>query len=235
MLLKLAYLGLSLLMTFLLIFIGSHAIRKTFSDPGKIKKKLTLLVALLLGWHVYVFITSTSGILMDLSFPPRFVLFLIVPAFIFTGIFVYKNRNQNWLQNIPSQWLIYYQSFRVFIETIFVFSVAQGILHKEVTIEGYNYDKVFAFTALIIGFLFQKNFIGKRGAILWNYLGLAVIAVILFLFQTTIYFPEWYDSKTALMPLAAVKYPYILVAGFLMPSAVFVHLLSIVQLRKAGR
>ncbi|MFZ1785372.1 MAG: hypothetical protein WAU23_09205 [Ferruginibacter sp.] len=229
--LKLAYLGLTLLMIGILMFIGSTAINKTFSDRKKRAGNLTILVLGLLAWQVYIYMLARTGVTQDLSFPPKFALLLIIPAFIFTGIFIVKNRKNAWIHNIPPHWLIYYQTFRVGIETLFVFTVAAGMLHPNVTIEGYNYDMVFACTAPIIGLLvFQFKTVSKKMALLWNYLGLAVIAVIIFLFISTIYYPQMYGADTAPFPTAFGMYPYVLVPGFLMPSAVFVHVLSIVQL-----
>ena len=109
-----------------------------------------------------------------------------------------------------------------------------GILHSNVTIQGFNYDMVFAFTAPFAAFLlFQKKPYKKKFAIFWNYLGLGVIASIIFLFITTIYFPHIYGVEIDLISTDFGKYPYVLVPAFLMPSAVFIHILSIVQLTKA--
>lgn len=230
MILKLGYLALSLIMTLLLIGIAKNALYKTFNKQMA-RKKLLLVVLGLLAWHLYILLMGTSGFLNNFEFPPRFALFLILPAFLFTGIFAYLNRNNAWLQNVPPSWLVYYQSFRILIETLFVFTVAAGILHKNVTIEGYNYDMVFGYSAPIIGYLFSRNIIKYRNlAIAWNYLGLAVIAFIIFLFMSTIYTPSLYGEELNLMPMEFTNYPYVIVAAFLMPSAVFVHVLSLTQL-----
>ena len=94
---------------------------------------------------------------------------------------------------------------------------------------------VFALTAPFVAFLlFQKTPFKKKMAIFWNYLGLAIIVSIIFLFITTIYFPHMYGSETNLISTDFGKYPYVFVPGFLMPSAVFIHILSIVQLSKAS-
>jgi len=231
MILKLAYIGLSLLMIIIVLAIGFKTINKTFTDKtvaGNLKMKL--IFGLLL-WQLYIFIIASSGVLESYELPPRFPLFLIIPAFIFTGIFIYKNRNSVWIQNINPKHLIYIQSFRIIVETIFVHSLAEGILHKNVTIEGYNMDMIFGFTALIIGYL-AFNKVTKSAVIIWNYLGIAVLASVIFVFMSSIYFPEIYDSSTPLIPMKSVMYPYILVAAFLMPLAVFIHVLSIVQLKK---
>jgi hypothetical protein len=47
--------------------------------------------------------------------------------------------------------------------------------------------------------------------------------------MTSIYAPELYGSEIPLLPLEAMGYPYVLIAGFLMPTAVFLHILSIIQ------
>ena len=235
MILKLAYIGLSILMTIILIQIGLKTIKKTYADSATVRKKRITLILSLLLYHVYIFTIASTGILENYEFPPKFALLLILPPFLFTGVFIYKNRNSNWIHNIPEHWLIYYQSFRILIETIFVFSIAQGIVHYQMTIEGYNYDLIFAISASIIAFLvFQKRTFPKRVAIWWNYIGLAVITVIIFLVQSAIYLPEIYGSQTTLLPVKFVIYPYVLVAGFLMPSAVFIHVLSIVQLSNSS-
>lgn len=215
-----------------IILIARHSIGKTF-DSSKQKNKLITLIATLLCWQIYMYALSLTNVLENLAFPPRFVLLMILPAFAFSGIFIFKNRNRQWIQQIPAHWLIFYQVFRVLIETIFVYSVAAQVLHPNVTIEGYNYDMVFACTAPVIGFLLMNNkekF--RRLAIIWNFIGLGVIAVIIFLFQASIYFPQIFGPDMIPFPIAFTKYPYFLVAGFLMPSAVFMHLLSIVQLTR---
>lgn len=187
----------------------------------------------LLVWNFYLYLVAESGIVQDFTLPPKGMMALILPAFIFTGLFIYFNRKEAWIGNIPPHWLIYYQTFRILIELLFVASVAEGVLHSNVTIEGYNFDLIFACTAPIIGYILQQDYIKYRKlALAWNYLGLGVIASIIFVFITTIFFPGFYGSETQLMPKAFGTYPYVIVAGFLMPSAVFMHVLSIVQLNK---
>jgi len=230
MCLKLGYIGLTFATVVFIFFIGFKAIKETSKNPGR--DKLTLIFSLLF-WQVFIYFISSGDILKSYDFPPRFAFAFILPSFIFTGIFLYLNRNKKWIKSIPEHWIIYFQSFRIFVETLFVLSVAHGILHYQVTIEGYNFDMVFAFTAPIIAFLvYNKKVLPRKTVLVWNYLGLMVIASIIFLFMTTIYKPEIYGSKVPLLPLEALTYPYVLIAGFLMPVAVFLHVLSILQLNK---
>ncbi|MBK8627640.1 MAG: hypothetical protein IPN86_19375 [Saprospiraceae bacterium] len=227
------YIALSIFMNFILYLIGMSCIHASFANPVQRKsKKVALLVGLVL-WQIYILIIGNSGILQDFSLPPRVLIFLVIPVFLFTAVFLVLNRHKAWIHNIPPHWLIFYQTFRIAIETLFVFSVAKGILPELVTIKGYNFDMIFACTAPILGYYVVKQKANYRSlALIWNYLGLAVIASIIFLFVTAIYFPQLYGGETSLFPKEFGLYPYPLVPGFLMPSAVFIHVLSILQLQK---
>ena len=99
--LQLAYIGLTFVMIWIVFKGGIYTINKTFFDVGIQKKKKLILVLGLLIWQVYILIIASSGFLISYSFPPRFALFLIIPSFVFTGIFLYKNKNHKWIQNIP--------------------------------------------------------------------------------------------------------------------------------------
>jgi len=231
--LKLGYIILTLLMIIAVISIGFKTINQTFLDNSVIKKKKMILVIGIVLWQVYIFIVASSGIIATYDLPPRFPLFLIMPAFLFTGIFIYKNRNNAWIQNIKPSTLIYIQVFRVAVETLFVFSISANVLPKIVTIEGYNFDMLIGLSAPIVAYLvFSRKMLPIKVALLWNYLGLAILASVVALFITSTFAPNLYGSDIPLISLEATRYPYVLIAAFLMPLAVFFHVLSIVQLSK---
>tara|TARA_B100000809_G_scaffold180897_1_gene178569 strand:- start:722 stop:1417 length:696 start_codon:yes stop_codon:yes gene_type:complete len=230
MYLKLGYLGLSVLITTFIFLLGNRAINAC-QDPRKSTKKIILGLGLFF-WNTYVYLVAISGVIQSFELPPKFPILLVLPTFVFIAIFLYSNKDKKWIDSIPKHWLIYIQSFRLVVETLFVISVSDGLLHYHVTIEGYNYDMLVGFSALIIGFLFHKKWVSENFVLYWNYTGLSVLAVVVFVFITTAFFPTLYGSKVSLMPLEALKYPFVLVASFLMPVAVFLHIWSILQLRK---
>ena len=231
MTIKTLYIYLSLFTAVLLFLIGNYTISKTFSSQNKSKNKRILLGFGLIGWLVYIYLIGESGFLLNFDFPPRFFLFMVLPAFIFTGVFLYKNRKNDWIKNIPKSWLIYFQTFRIGVELLFVYSLTEGLLNKEVTWEGYNYDLLMGITAPILGFLvFNRNIISQKVALWWNYLGILILASVIFLFISSLYLPQLFGSETVLLPKEVGSFPLVLIAGFLMPSAVFIHFLSIIQL-----
>lgn len=232
MTLQFGYVGLTIATCVFLLILGFNTISKSFPEE-KAKRKKTILVIALVLWQLYIYLITTSGFIKTLEFPPRFALSMIIPSFIFTGIFVARNSQKDWLMNIQPSTLFFFQSFRILVEVLFAASVTAGILHKEASIHGYNFDMIYAATIPIVGFLiFGLKHMSLRVIRAWNYLGLLVIASIIFVFMTTIYAPGMYGSEEALLPIEALTYPYVLVAGFLMPVAVFIHVLSIAQLNR---
>lgn len=232
--LELGYILLTFLVILIILFVYRYALSRIGLEKKEVNKRLAYAVFGLLAWLIYIYFMSKNGFLSDYSLPPRFPIFTIFPLFIFTGIVLYKNRNSEVFNVIPQSWSIYFQTFRIAVESLFVGTVAIGLLHKEVTIEGYNFDMVFAFTAPIIGYLiFKAKLLPKKIAILWNYIGLVVLVSVILIFTTTTFAPALWGSITPLSPPEMVSFPYILVAAFLMPVAVFVHIFSIMQLRKA--
>lgn len=230
MILKLLYIGLTVAMTLVLIFFGVKAIRSSVQETRKQNRYVFILTTGIAFWHMYTYLLSSNKVLYDFGFPPKFALLLILPLFAFTGVFFYLNRKKKWIHVIPLKTLTFIQSFRIAVEIIFVLTVSEGILHTEVTLKGYNYDFYFGISALIIGLLFIKNKISITAIKLWNYSGLAVLASVIFLFISTIYWPQLYGYDTTPAPLELTLYPYVLIAGFLMPLAVFFHIWSIVQI-----
>ena len=231
MILQLGYIGLTALMVILVSIMGKKVIDKTVTDDKTRKRKLLLLVGGLILWQLYQLAIGASGFLTDFSLPPRFLFCLVLPAFLFTGIFLTKNRKKAWIMAIPESWLTSIQSFRVLVETLFVYSVSAKVLHPIVTIEGYNFDMFFGASALFMWFFTYKvKVISKPLLISWNYLGIAVLFSVVFLFVSAVYFPSIW-GETEMMPKAFATAPYVLVAGFLMPVAIFIHILSIIRLK----
>ncbi|SNS82130.1 hypothetical protein SAMN05421640_1379 [Ekhidna lutea] len=232
MMLKLGYIGLTIAVCVLLIHFGFIAINKSF-EASKRKSKKNQLIAGVVLWQIYLVLVGSWDFIQSYSFPPRFALMMIIPAFIFTGVFVYRNRNEVWIQHLPTKSIFYFQSFRILVESLFVASVAAGILHKEASIEGYNYDMVYAITVPIVGLIaFNGKSPNLKLVRFWNYLGLIILATVIFVFMTSVYKPDLYGANEPLLPFAAMTYPYVLVAGSLMPIAVFMHVLSIAHLNK---
>lgn len=231
--LEFGYIALTLGMTAIVLWGYHHGLKQSIKNESMVQRKIRRAALGILAWLVYVFLISKSGLLHTYELPPRFPVFLIFPVFLFTGITLYRHRHSPIFEAIPISWTNYIQGFRILVESLFVGSVAAGILHPEVTIEGYNYDMIYAISILIISLLvFQFMLFSTRLILIWNYLGLLVLLSVILVFTTTTYVPGLWGSELPLSPIEMMNFPFTLVPAYLMPLAVFIHLFSIMQIRR---
>lgn len=207
-------------------------LKKKGSDKTARIKKLVSFTTVSLLWFIYVYLISQSDILLDRSFPPRFPILLIMPLFLFTGIFLYKKRNSHTLHAIPRHLPIAFQSFRAVIEVLFYFTFLRGLFPEVATFAGYNFDFIIGLSAPVVAYIASKITDPTKLLVAWNIVGLAFLANAVFIVFTSFYFPEVWGSSEPLLPFEFLKYPFVLLPAFFMPSAVFMHVLSLVQLRK---
>ena len=181
----------------------------------------------------YLFILSSNMVLVDYGMPPRFPIFLVIPIFTFFIFFFIKNRQNEYIQSIPIHWTIFYQSFRIIAEILLFSTFIKGIIPIEATFEGFNYDIAIGISALLLGFLVYRT--GDKYITflrLWNILGIVMILIVAMIIATNIYQPQIWGYEHPSVQKEFVQLPYLLIPGFLAPSAIFVHLISLIQLNK---
>ena len=202
-----------------------------FSNPLKMKK-IAIVPVMILAWLSLQFFISKTPFYYNLSMPPRIPLFMILPLIIFTGVFLYRNRNSSMFRFLPVHIPIFYQSFRVIIEVLFYFTFLEDILPIQVTFEGANYDVLLGISAIFMGIYALRKNASKKILIIWNVIGIGVVAFAAFTFVTSFYFPAIWGQEESNISLEFNQFPFLLLPLFFMPSAIFVHGLSIKQLIK---
>ncbi|MDA9773806.1 hypothetical protein N9B82_02520 [Saprospiraceae bacterium] len=199
----------------------------------KINKVTLLYFAGILAWVGYLYLISYNGFIFAKSMPPRFPIFVFIPVIAFIGIFFYAKRNSEIFEDIPSIWAIYYQSFRVVMELIIFMTFSAGLIPIQATFQGYNFEIVFAFTAPIIAyFSYVKPIIPKKLVIAWNVIGILFLVIVVSIIVTSYFAPEMWGTDSQLIDIRFARLPLILLPAFIVPSAIFVHLFSILQLQK---
>lgn len=198
----------------------------------KRQKKIVITITILSLWLIVQYAIVKSGFYNDFSLPPRIPIFMIFPLFIFTFIFLIRNRKSKVLDVVPIHIPIFYQSFRVVIEVLFYFTFLKGILPIQVTFEGANYDVLFGVSAIVMGIYAYKNIASKKLLIIWNVIGIVVVGFAAFTFITSFYFPSIWGESNLGISEEFLNFPFLLLPSFFMPSAIFMHVLSIIQLKK---
>jgi hypothetical protein len=228
---KSGFILLTVTMAALIVLIIRYAAQKAWGND-KSRSFTVKMIGFLALWLAYITVISFTGILNSASLPPRIPLLLVLPTFLFVGYFFLSARYKPLIAAMPAGWLVYMQSFRVIVELLLWSLWRQGVLPRSVTFDGYNYEIVIGASALLVGYFgFTKKLLSNAIILLWNIVGLISLAIIVLLFMSHIYNPTiWNDSQNFSLKDFA-SFPYTLLAGFLMPLAVFLHIFSIVRTR----
>jgi hypothetical protein len=215
------------------LFMGINIIAsRALPQPGPFMFRAMLLV---IAWLAYIFSMSFTGIFTNFSLPPRIPLFLVLPFLVFLIYFFTSVRFKPVIDQVPLNWPVYFQSFRIGVELLIFISFTKGILPHAATYEGYNFDIVTGLTAPIIGYMLYKNVRGSRTiALIWNIIGLLLLANVVVILNTCAYFPKLWGSGTSLIKPDYGLLPLALLAGIFMPAAVFMHVLSITGIVRAA-
>lgn len=194
-------------------------------EKRKLIRGYTLFIAL---WIGYVSTLAATGFLADFSLPPKFVLFVVVPAFVVIGTFFSIKRFKNIISFFPIVLPVYYQSFRIVVELLIWGIYKEGMVPELVTFEGRNMDILVGLSAPVVGYLaYHVKWLSHKVVIIWNVCGLLILANIVFIFISLIVKPSIWGFDDIPLTLDFPKLPYVYIAGAFMPTAVFMHIFSI--------
>lgn len=215
---------------FLPLVMTSSVLLMSYLAPGvsslaKKKTSYTFLAGVLV-WVIYLSLLSRYGMLDDFGFPPRVPILIIIPAMVCIFLFVTRSYTKQVVHSTPKAVPVYVQSFRVVVELLIYGAYLQGTFPEAVTFEGTNFDILVGISAPFIAFLYQKNKISIKGLLVWNICSLSVLALTAYSFIAAFYIhgvATWSNRDEF------VQLPYLLLAGMLLPFAIFYHVISIRQ------
>lgn len=195
-------------------------------------KKFRLAVGFVFGWLIYLFLISLTGILKDLSMPPKFPLLVFLPLVIGFIIFYRRTSRSRVLKAIPRSWPIYFQSFRVVVEIMLLWTFYEGIIPQSATFEGLNFDVFMGISALFVAYFWARGSKHKTFLYIWNFLGMIMVLFVAYIIASSMYFPQVWGGSSPLVDMSFIEMPLLLLAGFLAPLAIFMHVVSLAQLRE---
>lgn len=179
---------------------------------------------------------SFTGFLSFFDVVPKTYLPFVSSSFGFVipliGLYyVYKSQKiTKIVMKMTKQWFVNIHFLRVFVELTLWFMFTDGIVPKQMTYEGYNFDLVFGLSAPFIAYrCFKSKEWPVRIALVWNVLG--IISIV------------WYSVIALLStegPLLiftnadpnrlAIQFPFIWLPTFIAPFFLFMHFVSVKQI-----
>lgn len=217
----------------LVVLLAYRTVLQRMAIPAKERsKKFIVASVVVLGWIAYLTILSLTDVLKDLNLPPKFPLLIFAPQVIGFIIFYRRSKNSAVIKEIPKTWPVYFQSFRIVVELIILYTFYANILPETATFEGLNFDVLMGISAPFIAYLIVRKDGSRLIQYLWNVLGICMVLFVAYIVASSIYFPETWGSETPLVSMKFMEMPYLLLAGFLAPLAIFMHVVSLAQLRR---
>jgi hypothetical protein len=226
-----SYISLSAICLILILIGLKIGLRRSQFSLKKQQQIFIGTIITLLIWLVSINLLACKGYLSDFStLPPKITLLLIPPMLIWLIVTWKSITLKIVLNHVSPHWIIYLQSFRIFVELLLWKQFMIGVTPIQMTFEGRNFDILVGLTAPIIGFLYVKDKVRFRKlALIWNFAGMAllinilVIAVLSFPTKFRYFMNE--PSNTFV-----TEFPGILLPGLLVMIAYTMHYFSIKQL-----
>jgi hypothetical protein len=196
----------------------------------KASRNSKLFLFLITGWMIIQgvlginrFYTVTNGL------PPRFLL-LIGPAFVLITILFISKRGKAFIDNTDMKWLLAVHIIRVPVEGMLYYLFLNKAIPKVMTFEGWNFDVLSGFTAVLALIVYFSKIRWKQTILLvWNFICLALLLNILVI--AILSAPFAFQKLAFDQPNIAVLYfPFIYLPAVIVPFVLFSHLAAIRKL-----
>ncbi len=183
-------------------------------------------------WILVLCLISFSGFLQNTNFviQPFFVVLIgnIILAVLFLNILKHFSGSVYFLVGL--------HSLRIPVEIVLYFLFIEGLIPKEMTFYGWNYDIVFGLSALVLlsSVYFFKAKPSKGFLFIWNISGIIFLGHIVTIAILSAPLPiqqlAFEQPNTAVL-----HFPYILLPGFIVPVVFVTHFMALKQLIRKSK
>ena len=176
-------------------------------------------------WLAFLALFAGSGALGDFDArPPR--MFLVLPPALIAVVVASRRLS---FDAIPRSWPVLLETMRVPIELVLYLAFVNGRIPEHMTFAGRNFDVLVGLSAPLVAWAIAKGRLGRIGVIAWNVASLALLTNIVILAVTAIPGPlqrAWPGPPNTIV----TTFPFVWLPGFLVPVALFGHLVSLREL-----
>ncbi len=191
-----------------------------------------LLMIIVVLWLIIQLIISLTGFYTVTSgFPPRFGL-LLFPPVIFIMILFFTKRGKVFLNGLGVKTLTLLHVVRIPVEITLYLLFVHKFVPQIMTFDGRNFDILCGLTAPFIYYLgYVKNALGKNVRLAWNVICLLLLANIVV--TALLSAPFSFQKLGFEQPNIALFYfPFIWLPCFVVPAALFAHVVTLRRLIK---
>lgn len=170
-----AFIVIPVLLAVVLVYGTTVAWRRSNAEPGRTRLVSILTALAAVSWMAVTWVAGQIGILRNWNQnPPPFGFFLAAIAAL-AVIIAFSRLGRNLATFIPLWALVAVQSFRLPLELAMHAMYQRGIMPRQMSYSGRNFDIVTGITAIIVAILVGTGRGGTKLIALWNVLGLALL------------------------------------------------------------
>lgn len=222
--------GLTAVTTF---FLFMWTVRSSNSEFTR--KKSTPLIFVFTVWLVMQAILAFCIYHTDInSLPPKIVLMGILPILLVIIFLFSSSKGREFIDSLPLKNLTYLNMIRIPVELVLYWLFLNEAVPELMTFEGRNFDILAGISAPFIAYFgFTKEKFGRKGILIWNFIGLALLLnIVLNAFLST---PSPLQKFAFDQPnIAILNFPFVWLPTFIVPIVLFGHLVSIRRLCGRG-
>src|SRR5687768_4750728 len=194
-----------------------------------------LLLGTAMVWLALQGIVASSGYyLITQTLPPRFI-FLVLPPVLTVIYFFVTKRGKAVVDSLDTTMLTYLQSVRLPVELVLWWLFLSDLIPELMTFEGRNLDIFTGVTAPLIAFYgYTKHKLNKTVVLIWHFICLGLLFNIVI--HAILSAPFAFQQLAFDQPNIGVFYfPFVWLPGFIVPTALFSHLVCIRRIIISGR
>lgn len=196
-------------------------------EPAQQKRLFRKALIITIAWMLVTGGLAAAGFFSSFSqWPPRPVLAILVPL-PFVLYICFAPRYRSLLAQLPLEWPVLFQVFRVGVELVLFFAYTRGELPVQMTFGGWNFDILAGLLALPVGYYcaLKKQWPGWL-LVLYNVAGLLLLLNVLIVALLSFPLPIRYFMNE---PSTAVvgTFPFIYLPAVLVVLAYSLHIISL--------
>ena len=185
------------------------------------------------AWLALTALLASRGFYADFEAMPPRVALAVVPVFVTILCLAVSRRVRDAVARVPAWWIIAIHVFRLPLELVLHRLYADGVIPRQMTYEGLNFDIITGITAPVAAYIVARGGAAARAiGLAWTVLGLVLVATIttvsIMSTPTVAAFPPPFNTFVA-------RFPFIWLPCFIVPLAWLLHLLAFDRLRRIAR
>ena len=210
------------------VFVAGVAIAIVLIAFWQLPRRIATRIAIGLAfWLAYVVVLSWSGVIADPAMRPPGIVFVVGPVIVFVLLAVARSEVAREIALAVPVWLLVgVESYRVGVELFLHRLWHEGLVPRMLTFDGANVDIWIGASAPIAAWLCTCGRKGLYVAVAWNMFGLLALANVIVRSALTSPGPL-HVLDAEVVNRAIGTFPYTLIAGFLAPLAVTLHILAL--------